>query len=81
MTRLSSGATIEGEQGVSAYVEALLERTADGLDDLTRTLRRESRVRRCSWATAYSFPCLQARRVQRQIRATPAAPFAAVSWP
>src|SRR5438874_7684429 len=40
VTRLSSGATIEGEQGVSAYVEALLERTADGLDDLTRTLRR-----------------------------------------
>jgi hypothetical protein len=39
-TRLSSGAQIDGEQGVSAYVEALLERTADGLDDLTRTLRR-----------------------------------------
>ncbi|HEX9329374.1 MAG TPA: flagellar motor protein MotA, partial [Reyranella sp.] len=39
-TRLSSGAQVDGEQGVSAYVEALLERTADGLDDLTRTLRR-----------------------------------------
>jgi hypothetical protein len=39
-TRLSSGVNIEGEQGVPAYVEALLERTADGLDDLTRTLRR-----------------------------------------
>ena len=26
---------VDGEQGVSAYVEALLERTADGLDDLT----------------------------------------------
>jgi hypothetical protein len=39
-TRISSGVQGEGEQGVSAYVEALLERTADGLDDLTRTLRR-----------------------------------------
>ena len=41
-TRLSSGAQVDGEQGVSAYVEALLERTADGLDDLTRTLRRST---------------------------------------
>jgi hypothetical protein len=39
-THISGGAQFEGEQGVSAYVEALLERTADGLDDLTRSLRR-----------------------------------------
>jgi hypothetical protein len=39
-THISGGAQYEGEQGVSAYVEALLERTADGLDDLTRSLRR-----------------------------------------
>jgi biopolymer transport protein ExbB/TolQ len=39
-TKLSSNVQSDGEQGVSAYVEALLERTADGLDDLTRTLRR-----------------------------------------
>jgi len=39
-TRLSSNVQVEGEAGVSAYVEALLERTADGLDDLTRTLKR-----------------------------------------
>ena len=44
-TRLSSGVHVEGEQGVPAYVEALLERTADGLDDLTRTLRRSEEVR------------------------------------
>ncbi|MDP2374631.1 flagellar motor protein MotA [Reyranella sp.] len=43
-THLSSG-SLEGEQGVSAYVEALLERTADGLDDLTRTLRRSEESR------------------------------------
>jgi hypothetical protein len=40
-----SGGTLEGEQGVSAYVEALLERTADGIDDLTRTLRRSEENR------------------------------------
>ena len=45
-THLSSGSLhAEGEQGVSAYVEALLERTADGLDDLTRTLRRSEESR------------------------------------
>jgi hypothetical protein len=51
-TRLSSGAQIEGEQGVSAYVEALLERTADGLDDLTRTLRRAEEGREATVAAS-----------------------------
>lgn len=46
VTRISSGALqLEGEQGVPAYVEALLERTADGLDDLTRTIRRSEETR------------------------------------
>ena len=49
-TRLSSGVSIDGEQGVSAYVEALLERTADGLDDLTRTLRRSEESREAAVA-------------------------------
>ena len=50
-TRLSSGTLqTEGEQGISAYVEALLERTADGLDDLTRTLRRSEEGREQSAA-------------------------------
>jgi len=44
-TRLTSGVNIEGGPGVSAYIEALLERTADGLDDLTRTLRRAEESR------------------------------------
>ena len=44
-TRISGGPQIEGEQGVSAYVEALLERTADGIDDLTRSLRRNEEAR------------------------------------
>jgi biopolymer transport protein ExbB/TolQ len=47
MTRLSSGAGIaEGEQGVSAYTEALLEQTAESLDELQRILGRseESRI-------------------------------------
>ncbi len=50
-TRLSSGTLqTEGEQGVSAYVEALLERTADGLDELTRTLRRSEETREAAAA-------------------------------
>lgn len=47
MTRLSSGAGVaEGEQGVSAYTEALLEQTAESLDELQRILGRseESRI-------------------------------------
>ncbi|MBL6615830.1 MAG: flagellar motor protein MotA [Reyranella sp.] len=51
-TRLSSGAVADGEQGVSAYVEALLERTADGLDDLTRTLRRAEEGREATVAAS-----------------------------
>ncbi len=46
-TRLSSGAlTVEGEHSVPAYVQALLEQTADGLESLQRTLDRgeESRI-------------------------------------
>jgi hypothetical protein len=51
-TRLSSGAQVEGDQGVSAYVEALLERTADGLDELTRTLRRAEEGREATVAAS-----------------------------
>jgi len=46
-TRLGSGLGIgEGDQGVPAYVQALLEQTADGLEQLQRTLERgeESRM-------------------------------------
>lgn len=46
-TRLGSGAlTTEGEQSVPAYVQALLEQTADSLENLQRTLQRgeESRI-------------------------------------
>jgi hypothetical protein len=49
-TRLSSGVQVEGDQGVSAYVEALLERTADGLDELTRMLRRTEESREATAA-------------------------------
>jgi len=46
-TRLSSGAlAMEGDQAVPAYVQALLEQTADSLESLQRTLTRgeESRI-------------------------------------
>jgi hypothetical protein len=41
LTRLSSGSVIaEGETSVPAYIEALLEKTADSLDTLQRALQR-----------------------------------------
>lgn len=41
MTRLSSGGAIaEGDQSVPAYIQALLEQTADSLENLQRTLAR-----------------------------------------
>ena len=41
LTRLSSGAiTAEGDQSVPAYVQALLEQTAESLENLQRTLAR-----------------------------------------
>jgi hypothetical protein len=46
-TRLASGAlSMEGDQSVPAYVQALLEQTADSLESLQRTLQRgeESRI-------------------------------------
>ncbi|MGH6886977.1 MAG: flagellar motor protein MotA, partial [Kiloniellales bacterium] len=40
-TRLSSGAGVaDGEQSVPAYIQALLEKTADSLDELQRTVAR-----------------------------------------
>jgi hypothetical protein len=48
-TRLGGGAaTIEGGESVPAYVSALLERTADSLDDLQRTLVRGEEARQAS---------------------------------
>ncbi|MCW9039711.1 MAG: flagellar motor protein MotA, partial [Rhodospirillales bacterium] len=42
LTKLSSGAlgSVEGDQAVPAYVEALLEQTAESLENLQRTLAR-----------------------------------------
>ncbi len=40
-TRLSSGAlSVDGEQSVPAYLQALLEQTAESLEPLQRTLAR-----------------------------------------
>ena len=46
-TRLSSGAIggVEGDQSVPAYVQALLEQTADSLEALQRTLARGEEAR------------------------------------
>ena len=45
LTRLSSGAiAADGDQSVPAYVQALLEQTAESLENLQRTLAREKRV-------------------------------------
>ncbi|MGE0743723.1 MAG: flagellar motor protein MotA [Rhodospirillales bacterium] len=56
-TRLSGGAlAIEGDGGsVPAYVQALLEQTADSLENLTRTLVRGEESRSASHATMVSL--------------------------
>jgi biopolymer transport protein ExbB/TolQ len=49
MTKLSSGALQgEGDVGVPAYVQALLEQTADGLERMQRALTESERERRNS---------------------------------
>jgi septal ring factor EnvC (AmiA/AmiB activator) len=49
MTRLSSGALHgDGEASVPAYVQALLEQTADGLERMQRALTESERERRNS---------------------------------
>lgn len=39
-TRVGGGAVVDGDQSVPAYVQALLEQTADSLDNLQRTMAR-----------------------------------------
>jgi len=50
MTKLSSGGgiSVEGEQSVPAYVQALLEQTADGLERMQRAIVDNERERRGS---------------------------------
>jgi hypothetical protein len=55
-TRLSAGAgSIEADQSVPAYVSALLEKTADSLDELQRTLARGEDMRSSSSAGMFAL--------------------------
>jgi len=56
LTRLTSGRGLgDGEQSVPAYVNALIERTADSLDDLQRTLARTEENRNQQNASTLEF--------------------------
>ncbi|MGB0134770.1 MotA/TolQ/ExbB proton channel family protein [Dokdonella sp.] len=46
MTHLSSGNALEGDASVPAYVQALLEQTADGLERMQRAIVENDRERR-----------------------------------
>lgn len=48
MTHLTSGKQIEGDASIPAYVEALLEQTADGLERMQRAIVENERERRGS---------------------------------
>ena len=48
MTHLSSGSALEGDASVPAYVQALLEQTADGLERMQRAIVENERERRGS---------------------------------
>ena len=55
-TRLSGGGlSMDGDQSVPAYVSALLEKTADSLDELQRTLARGEEQRATSSANLMSL--------------------------
>ena len=55
-TRLSGGTlSMDGDQSVPAYVSALLEKTADSLDELQRTLARGEEQRATSSANLMSL--------------------------
>ncbi len=55
-TRLSGGGlSMDGDQSVPAYVSALLEKTADSLDELQRTLARGEEQRASSSANLMSL--------------------------
>jgi len=45
VTHLSAGPAFEGETPVPVYIEALLEKTADNLESMTRVLRRSEEER------------------------------------
>ncbi len=56
LTRLSSGALpIEGDQPLPAYVHALLEQTADSLENLQRTITRNEEGRASATANLLSL--------------------------
>jgi len=56
LTRLSSGGPIgDGEQTVPAYIEALLENTAESLQDLQQTIARGEEGRNASNANAIAL--------------------------
>jgi len=55
VTRLDSGGLGEGDQSVPAYVQALLEQTADSLDGLQRTLARTEESRDSSQTALVSL--------------------------
>jgi biopolymer transport protein ExbB/TolQ len=46
MTHLSSGSALDGDASVPAYVQALLEQTADGLERMQRAIVENDRERR-----------------------------------
>src|SRR5262249_54963124 len=53
VTRIGGGAlSFESEQPVPAYVEALLERTAESLDDLQRNVQRSEERRSADMSTS-----------------------------
>ncbi len=54
-TRLSGGGVIEGEHTVPAYIQALLETTADSLDNLQRTISQGEESRAQANATLMSL--------------------------
>ena len=72
VTRLGSGGSMgEGEQSVPAYVQALLEQTADSLDGLQRTLARTEDSRGSSQTALVSLTEKLATLIEGQMEMRP----------
>src|SRR3546814_4556652 len=61
-TRISGGGIADGDQSVPAYVQALLEQTADSLDNLQRRSEEHTSELQSLMRISYAVFCLKKKK-------------------